>query len=177
MQQRRQLFRIIITLTILWLLLSGMFKPMQLVLGVLSIGIVAYLSVKMKVLMHRGQPLYFRVFYVVQYCFWLIFQILLSNIDVIKRIISPSLPIKPILKAIPCKQKTELGRVIYANSITLTPGTVAINIAQNSDVLVHALHIDTITDLEEGEMGDRVCRLEPKMKSASNADNPSTRTG
>ncbi len=167
MQQRRQLFRLIITLIILWLLLSGMFKPLQLILGCLSIAFVAYLSVKMKVLMHRGQPLYFRVFYVAEYCIWLIFQILLSNIDVIKRIFSPSLPIKPILKAIPSKQSTELGRVVYANSITLTPGTVAINIANNSDVLVHALHIDTITDLEEGVMGDRVCRLEPKMKEKS----------
>ncbi|MGH1484999.1 MAG: Na+/H+ antiporter subunit E [Cellvibrionaceae bacterium] len=163
MQQRRQLFRLIITLTILWLLLSGMFKPLQLIFGVISIGIVCYLSSNMKVLMHRGQPLYFRFHYVVIYCGWLIIEILKSNIDVVKRIFNPKLPIDPILKAIPSSQKTELGRVIYANSITLTPGTVAINIATNGNVLVHALNKDDLEDLEKGTMGDRVCQLEPTM--------------
>ncbi len=167
MQQRKQFFRLLITLIILWLLLSGMFKPLQLSLGVISIAIVCYLSVKLKVLMHRGQPLYFRFFYVLKYIFWLIIQILLCNIDVVKRIFTPGkLPIKPLLKAIPAKQKTELGRVIYANSITLTPGTVAINIAKNGDVLVHALHEDAIYELEQGEMGGRVAELEPSLSTS-----------
>ncbi|MGH1440362.1 MAG: Na+/H+ antiporter subunit E [Cellvibrionaceae bacterium] len=165
MQQRKQFFRLLITLAILWLLLSGMFKPLQMILGLISIAIVCYLSVNMKVLMHRGQPLYFRFIYVVKYCGWLIVQILLSNLDVVKRIFHPDLPIKPLLKAIPARQKTELGRVVYANSITLTPGTVAINIAKNGDILVHALHEDAIYELETEKMGKRVCELEPKLES------------
>jgi multicomponent Na+:H+ antiporter subunit E len=163
MQQRHQLFRLIVTLAILWLLLSGMFKPLQLIFGVISVAIVCYLSINMNVLMHRGQPLYFRFHYVILYCAWLIVEILKSNIDVVKRIFNPSLPIDPILKAIPSGQKTELGRVVYANSITLTPGTVAINIAKNGNVLVHALNKDALEDLEKGTMGDRVCQLEPSM--------------
>lgn len=139
-----------------------MFKPLLLVLGVITIVIVCYLSVNMKVLMHRGQPLYFRFFYVVQYCVWLIIEILKSNIDVVKRIFHPSMPIDPILKAIPSTQKTELGKVVYANSITLTPGTVAINIAANGDVLVHALNKDALAELEQGAMAERICRLEPE---------------
>lgn len=164
MQQRRQFFRLLLMLITMWLLFSGMFKPMQLILGVLSIAFVAYLAVKMKVLMHRGQPLYFRLIYVIKYLSWLIVEILLCNLDVTKRIITPGkLPIKPLLKAIPAKQKTELGRVVFANSITLTPGTVAINIARNGDVLVHALHEDAIYELEKGEMGGRVAELEPEL--------------
>ena len=166
MQKKRQLYRLVITLTILWLLLSGIYTPLHLLLGLLSIVIVLYISLRMDVLMHKGQPLYFRFFRVLQYCFWLIGQILLSNLDVVRRVFSPTLDIKPILKAIPSLQKTELGRVIYANSITLTPGTVAINIAKNGDVLVHALHADVLADLEEGTMGERVSRLEPRLGEA-----------
>lgn len=166
MQKKRQLYRLVITLTILWLLLSGIFTPLHLSLGLLSIVIVLYISLRMDVLMHKGQPLYFRFFRVLQYCFWLIGQILLSNLDVVRRVFSPTLDIKPILKAIPSLQKTELGRVVYANSITLTPGTVAINIAKNGDVLVHALHADVLADLEEGTMGKRVSRLEPRLGEA-----------
>jgi multicomponent Na+:H+ antiporter subunit E len=163
MQEKRQFYRLAIALIILWLLLSGIFTTLHLLLGLLTVLIVLYLSVRMDVLMHKKQPLYFRFFGVLKYCFWLIGQILLSNFDVVRRVFSPTLDIKPILKAIPSAQKTELGRVIYANSITLTPGTVAINISPNGDVLVHALHADVLADLEKGTMGERVCLLEPSL--------------
>lgn len=165
MQQRHQLLRLIVTLTVLWLLLSGMFKPLLLFFGVVSIAIVCYLSFNMKVLMHRGQPLYLRVRYILGYCGWLIIEVLKSNVAVLKQIFDPALPIDPILKAIPSQQKTELGRVVYANSITLTPGTVAINIARNGDILVHALNKAAMQELEEGDMGERVCLLEPEVDS------------
>ena len=162
-QQIKQLFRLLLTLVILWLLLSGMFKPLLLILGVISIALVAYFSVRMKVLMHRGQPLYFNIGCVFRYLCWLIVEVLKSNLEVTRQIFNPKLPIDPLLKAIPAKQKTEFGRVIYANSITLTPGTVAINIAVNGDILVHALNSDSIDELENGTMGDRVFQLEPKL--------------
>lgn len=156
-------YRLAVTLTILWLLLSGLLTPLLLTLGGISIVIVCYFAVKMRVLEHRGQAIYFRPLHLVRYWCWLVIEIFKSNWDVTQRIIQPSLPIKPFLKAIPAKQKTELGRVVYANSITLTPGTVAINIAKNGDILVHALHEDSITELEEGHMGERVCRLEAPL--------------
>ena len=166
MQKKRQLYRLAITLSFLWVLLSGIFTPLHLSLGLISIVIALYISVRMDVLMHKKQPLYFRFLRVLQYFVWLIGQILLSNLDVVRRIFSPTLDIKPILKAIPSSQETELGRVIYANSITLTPGTVAINIAKNGDVLVHALHADVLSDLEKGTMGKRVSLLEPRLGEA-----------
>lgn len=165
-KHKKQFLRLIITLGVLWCLLSAMFVPLQLSLGLISILIVAFISVQMGVLAHQGQPLYFRIYYVLKYCVWLVGQILLSNLDVVRRIAHPSLPVKPLLKAISANQSTELGRVIYANSITLTPGTVAINIAKNGDVLVHALHEDAIFELEKGDMGRRVCELEPLQHSS-----------
>ena len=163
MIQRQPLYRLIITLVIVWCLLSGMFSPLLLSLGVISIAVVCYFAINMQVLWHKGQPIYLRPFHLIRYWLWLIVEVFKSNWDVTKRVLNPSLPIQPTLKSIPAPQKTELGRVIYANSITLTPGTVAINITKNGDVLVHALHEDTIADLEKGVMSDRVCQLEPHL--------------
>ena len=161
------LLRLVFTLVLLWVLFSGIFKPLLLILGLISIVIVCYFAVHMRVLEHRGQPIYFRPLHIVRYWCWLVIEILKSNWDVTKRVFSPSLPIKPLLKAIPATQKTELGRVIYANSITLTPGTVAINFTKEGDILVHALHEDSIRDLETGYMGDRVAELEPPLTSVN----------
>ncbi len=161
------IYRLIVTLIVLWFLFSGMFKPMLLILGALSVAIVVWIAMRMNVLQHRGQPIYFRPLHIVRYWCWLIVEIMKSNWDVSKRILSFSMPIQPILTAIPAPQKTELGRIIYANSITLTPGTVAINIAKNSDIVVHALHVDIIRELEKGVMASKVCMVEPPLPSES----------
>lgn len=160
---RQQLTWLTVSLATLWLLLSGMFKPLLLILGVLSIALVCFLTIKMSVLLHRGQPLYFRVSQVIPYCAWLIVEILKSNVTVVKQIFNPKLPIDPVLKAIPSEQNTEVGRVTYANSITLTPGTVAINISANGDILVHALNKASMDELEAGNMAQRVNKLEPVL--------------
>ena len=152
---------LVITAAILWLLLSGMFKPLLLIFGVISVAVVSFLSIQLGVLAHHGKTMHIRPFRLLKYWSWLFVEILKSNIDVTRRVFHPALPIKPLLKAVPAKQKSELGRVIYANSITLTPGTIAIDVAQDdSSIIVHALHEDGITSLEQGHMGDRVCELE-----------------
>lgn len=158
-----KLTRLVITLILLWLLLSGIFTPTLLILGAISVAIASYFAVKMKVLDHRGQAIYFRPFHIIRYWCWLVIEILKANWDMVLRILSPSINIKPELKAIPAIQKTEMGRVIYANSITLTPGTVAINFSKNGEVVVHALHEDGIADLEAGVMAKKVCDLEPLL--------------
>jgi len=144
----------------LWLLLSGLFKAQLIILGALSIALVAYLAKKMRVLEHRGQPLYIRSLHILGYWRWLMYQILLSNIDVSKRVWSADLNIKPTLRRITATPNTELGRAIYANSITLTPGTTAINFTPEDDILVHALHEDSLDELEAGEMAARVRDVE-----------------
>jgi multicomponent Na+:H+ antiporter subunit E len=155
-----QLLRLAITLTLLWLLLSGMFKPLLLFFGGFSVLLVCYFAATMKMLSHRGQLLYFRPGALIVYWLWLMVEILKSNFKVTMQILHPRLPIDPQLKAVPARQKTELGRVTYANSITLTPGTVAINIGVNGDILVHALNRQSIEELESGELNQKVANLE-----------------
>jgi len=147
----------------LWLLLSGMFKPQLLILGVLSVVLVVWLSNSMRVLKHRGQPVYFRFVHLIEYWAWLGKQIFLSNIDVTRRVLMWNMPIKPTLRRVTATPDTELGRVIYANSITLTPGTTAINFTPDGDILVHALHEDSLHELEQGEMAAHIRDVEPHL--------------
>ncbi len=156
--------RLVITMAVLWLLLSGYFKAQLLILGVLSVALVTWLALRMRVLTHRGQPIYFRFFHIFKYWSWLAKQILLSNIDVTKRILSPQMPIRPTLRRVTATPNSDMGRAIYANSITLTPGTTAINFTPDDDILVHALHEDSLAELEEGEMASRVRDVEPHFE-------------
>jgi len=161
-----QTIRLTVTMACLWLMLSGMFKTQLLVLGVMSVVLVVFLANRMRVLEHRGQPIYFRFLHILEYWGWLLYQILLSNIDVTKRVWSPELNIKPTLRRVTATPDTELGRVVYANSITLTPGTTAINFTPDDDILVHALHEDSLVELEAGDMARHVRDVEPHLRSA-----------
>lgn len=153
--------RLLITLSLFWLLLSGYYDKLNLlVLGVLSVLLVIYLALRMKVHEHENQPLYFPFIPLLGYWAWLFKEVMKSNIAVAKMIITPNMPISPLLKIVYSDQNTEIGRVIYANSITLTPGTVAMNVSLNRGIIVHALHEDSIAELEAGEMHDHVMQLE-----------------
>lgn len=159
----KKVLRLALTMAIFWLLLSGFFKTQLLILGVISIAITIYFSIRMKVLDHQNQEIYFPFIKIIPYWCWLFVEIMKSNLDVAKMILRNDMAIKPLLKIVPSTQKTEIGKVIYANSITLTPGTVAINIAKNGDVIVHALHQKSIEELERGEMSRRVSKLEKSI--------------
>ncbi|PID62355.1 MAG: hypothetical protein CSB44_03945 [Gammaproteobacteria bacterium] len=156
--------RLTLTLIVAWVLLSGIWKSQFIVLGIISIAIVIWLSLHMGVLTHRGEPIYFRFFAIVRYWAWLMKQIFISNVDVTRRIWSRDMHIKPAIRRIEPSPYTELGRVIYANSITLTPGTTAINFTPEGEVVVHALHEDALEELEGGEMARHVTITEPVLK-------------
>lgn len=155
--------RLFVTLVCLWLLLSGLFKTQLLILGAMSVLLVVWLAVRMRVLEHRGQPIYFRFLHILNYWAWLLGQIFLSNMDVTRRVWSRELDIKPTLRRVTATPDTDMGRVIYANSITLTPGTTAINFTPGDDILVHALHEDSLVELEGGAMAAHVRAVEPYL--------------
>ncbi len=157
-------FRLVVTMAVLWMLLSGYFKAQLLILGVMSVALVIYLAHRMGVLTHRGHPIYFRFFHIFKYWAWLAKEILVSNIDVTKRILSRQMPIRPTLRRVTATPKSDMGRAIYANSITLTPGTTAINFTPDGDILVHALHEDSLHELEGGEMAEHIKDVEPHFK-------------
>ena len=143
-----------------WLLLSGYFQAFLLTLGVLSCVLVVAIALRMDVVDHESFPLHLTT-RILTYWAWLVKEIWLASVDVTKRVLSPSLPISPTLITLDTTQHSELGQVIYANSITLTPGTYTIRIFGNR-ILVHALSQEGADGLAEGGMDRRVTALEAK---------------
>ena len=142
----------------LWLLLSGHFEPLLLILGLASTALVVWIAYRMDVIDHEGHPIGLTP-RILLYWPCLIWEIVKANIDVKRRILDPALPISPTVVRVPASQKTELGTVIYANSITLTPGTVTIDL-EGHDLIVHAFSEDGAVALESGEMDRRVTAFE-----------------
>ena len=144
-------------LAAVWLLLSGHFDPLMLSFGAGSIALVVFIAHRMDVVDHEGHPIQMS-WKVPIYWLWLVWQIILSNISVARKILSPGLQIDPRVITLDAGQKDDLDRVVYANSITLTPGTVALKIVDDT-ILVHALDESYAADLEGGEMRRRVRRF------------------
>ncbi len=141
-----------------WLLLSGFFEPLLLGLGVVSCLVVVLIAHRMDVIDREGHPIHL-AWRIVIYWFWLALEIVKSNIDVARRILDPKLPIHPLLIRLPASQKSELGHVIYANSITLTPGTVSVQV-EVGEILVHAIAEEPAEALRQGDMDRRVSAVE-----------------
>ncbi|MDA0652841.1 MAG: Na+/H+ antiporter subunit E [Proteobacteria bacterium] len=140
-----------------WLLLSGHYTPFIMSLGIGSCALVVLVTLRMDVADHEGHPIHL-TWRGLTYWPWLMIEIFKANIDVAKLILSPNLGITPTLIRVKASQTSDLGQVIYANSITLTPGTISIDVA-NGEILVHALSREGAEALLDGEMDRRVTRM------------------
>lgn len=138
----------------LWLGLSGHFDPLLLGLGLASTLLAVHLAHRMDILDHETHPALLTL-RLVRFWFFLAGEVIKANIDVIRRILQPGKSISPQLITLPLPQKTDLARVIYANSITLTPGTVTLRLDKDT-VLVHALSREAAEDLATGRMASAV---------------------
>jgi multicomponent Na+:H+ antiporter subunit E len=141
-----------------WLLWSGHYTPLLLLFGVLSCGAVVTIARRMGIVDQEGVPVELPL-RALLYLPWLLWEIVKSNVDIARRILTPSLPVNPRLIKIKAGQRTDIGRVIYANSITLTPGTVTVGV-EGDELTIHALTKEAADALETGEMNRRVTRLE-----------------
>ena len=144
-----------------WMLLSGVVAPFMMGLGLASCLVVVWIGVRADRRDREPVPFALRLGRCPGYLLWLAWEIIKSNVDVARRILSPSLPIAPAVRWLPASQRSELARVIYADSITLTPGTLSIDL-EDGAVEVHALSEDSLDALERGEMDARVSGLEPE---------------
>lgn len=142
-------------LAVVWLLLSGHFEILFIALGALSVAFVAYLGNRMAVVDHESHPVHitFRLIFV--YWPWFLLQIIKSNLDVAGRILKPGKSISPTLVTVPVSQKSDVGRVTHANSITLTPGTVSLEVRADS-IEVHALSREGAKNAARGEIDSHV---------------------
>lgn len=147
-------------LYLFWLLLSGFFTAFLLSAGIGSALIVTWFARRMDVVDDEGHPVLLGARALI-YWPWLFKEIIKSAWDVSKIIMNPKLPISPTLVRFKPTQKTGVGLVLHANSITLTPGTITID-AQTQEFLVHGLTRATAQGVVDSEMDRRVSACEGK---------------
>ena len=146
------------SLSAFWLLMSGHYTPLILFLGAISVGFVLYLTKRMDSLDEDTFEFKLKRRHF-SYWSWLAKEIFKANLDVAKVILAPNMKLSPRILLVPTSQSSELGTVIYANSITLTPGTVSVDI-EGDEFIVHALTQELMDGLTEGDMDKRVNYLE-----------------
>ena len=148
---------LLLVLAISWVLWSGLYKPLVLGLGAFSCVLSAYMGHRMGFFRHRA--LIDLLPRLPGYWWWLLREIVVSSWEVAKLILKPSLPISPTVVALQAEVQGEVGQVILGNSITLSPGTVTLDLDQGQ-LLVHCLTSESAQALRDGEANRRAARLE-----------------
>lgn len=145
-----------------WLLLSGHFTLFLVGAGVLSTVAVVLFARRMEVVDRESVPIDFwrAVFW---YWPWLFKEIAKSAWDVTRIIVDPKLPISPTLVRFKPLQRTNTGLVVHANSITLSPGTITVEVT-DGEFLVHALTEAGANGVIDSDMDRRVRRLEKEER-------------
>jgi multicomponent Na+:H+ antiporter subunit E len=141
-----------------WIVLSGHYTPMLIAAGAMSAALCVLAAIRMRVVDEEGHPIEL-FFGAITYYPWLIWEIGKSAWAVTKIILQPGLPISPTMTVVTASQKTTVGVATYANSITLTPGTITVG-AHGNELTVHALVNEGALDLESGGMDRRVRQFE-----------------
>ena len=132
------IFLIVVALT--WLLLTGSLNMDELIIGVIGLVLIAVLFYRYSDLYHALKirpkiilyyPLYLAVF---------LFELIKANIDVALRVVNPALPINPGIVAVKTELKDPLSKLILANSITLTPGTLTVDVIDDT-LFIHWIDV------------------------------------
>jgi multicomponent Na+:H+ antiporter subunit E len=147
-----------VSLAVLWLLLSGLTMPLMLALGLGSCALVVWLVKRFDGLDKETVPVHIG-WGIFSYWGWLVKEIVVSSIQVTKIVLSPKMAISPQLVKVKSLNNDQVGRVIFGNSITMTPGTITLDIDDDGVVTVHALTRDGADGVLNSDMNDRVAQL------------------
>jgi multicomponent Na+:H+ antiporter subunit E len=139
-----------------WIIWSGMLDAFHLVLGAISCAIVTYMT--HDILFTREKFASRQIVEVIRFILyipWLLYQIILANIHVASLVLNHKMPIDPKIIKFKSTLKKDIAKVTFANSITLTPGTITADIV-DGEFIVHALSKKVADDLLSGDMEKRV---------------------
>lgn len=153
---------LLVALGLLWFGLSGETSPLFIALAAISVLLTLLLSARLNVIDRHASP-YHRALQLVLYAAWLLVEIVKANIAVIARVLGPRHAIDPVMVRVPVQAKTDLGRALFANSITLTPGTVTVDV-EGESLLVHALVRDNASVASFAPMDRRAARAADARK-------------
>ena len=150
----------VLALYLFWLVLSGFFTVFLMSVGFACAFAVALFGRRMEVVDREGHPVHL-TWRALIYWPWLVKEIFKSAWSVSKIILDPKLPISPTLVRFKPTQRTPEGLVTHANSITLTPGTISVEVAHN-EFLVHGITRESAAGTIDSDMDRRVSWLEGK---------------
>lgn len=147
-----------VALGFFWVVLSGHFAPLLLGFGALSVSLVLIVVRRMDRADRQPGELVPQLG-LVGYIAWLLKLVIESNIDLARRIWNPALPIEPVWTRLDTHVVSPQAKTLYANSITLTPGTLTTQVHEDH-FMIHALSAEGIEELRLGEMERRIARLD-----------------
>ncbi|MEQ1782057.1 MAG: Na+/H+ antiporter subunit E [Hyphomonadaceae bacterium] len=156
---------LVLALAAFWFALSGQTSPFFIGLGVVSVLLTLWLAARLRIMGRDASP-YHRLPQMLVYLPWLIVEVVKANVAVIARVLGPRHTIDPAVVRMRTSARTDLGRALFANSITLTPGTVTIGV-EGDKVMVHALVRDKAS----------VASFEPMDRRVAAAADPARRKG
>ena len=146
-------------LAALWLLMSGLFKPLLLVFGAMSVALTVVVLVRMDRTDGDRIALPVHPIRLAKYVCWLFIEIFKSCWSGTRLVLARDVSLRQHLFRVPCTQSSDIAQVMFANSITLTPGTITVETEQDT-FLVHALDFSD-TDIEAlADMDRRVSAVE-----------------
>ncbi len=148
---------LLLVLAVSWVLWSGLYKPLVLGLGAFSCVLSVYMAHRMGFFRH--QAIVTLLPRLPGYWWWLLREIVASSVEVARLILKPSLPISPTVVELQAETQSEVGLVILGNSITLSPGTVTLDVHEGQ-LLVHCLTSESAGALQDGEANRRAAQLE-----------------
>lgn len=146
----------------IWIVFSGQFDAFHLILGVLSTAFITAISSSFffEDRTQGAKDRFLQIFLLPWYLLWMLYQIWLSNIHILRLALSPNeLPeVQPSLVRIKTNLKTDFGKWMLANSITLTPGTITIDI-KGDELLIHSISDETTAGVKDDAMERRIAAI------------------
>lgn len=143
----------------LWLLMSGIYEPLIVGFGVASVLLVIVVTKRMDAVDGDRVDMRLKPLKLFTYILWLLVEIAKANWAVTKLILAPKMALRQHFFPVHYTQKTDLGQVIFANSITLTPGTISVE-CEPGHFLVHAVDYSADDNLALADMDRRVSAVE-----------------
>ena len=143
----------------IWILLSGKFDAFHLTLGLISCAIVSYLSSDLLFPSLEIRGFWGQCFRFARYIPWLMLQIMKANLHVLYLTFHPRMAelIDPKIVRFRSRLESDLALVTFANSITLTPGTITVDVSTHGDFRVHAID-EASGDPLPVEMEERIAK-------------------
>lgn len=147
---------LLLLLAAAWLFWSGIYKPLLLWLGAFSCALSAYIAHRVG-FFERSSGLHLLP-RLPGYSLWLLVEVVKSSLEVVRIVLNPRLPISPTVVYMDAEPRGPVGQVVLSNSITLTPGTVTLDVFDNQ-LCVHCLTREGAEALRSGEANRRAARL------------------